>query len=464
MYLVRRRVGALTVAAFALGAALVAATGTTPATAASADPPLLVTTTSLSAVETGQPLAIQLDASGGTTPYQWVPDALPAGVTITSGGLIGGAPTSTGTQAVAVSVVDADNQRVNATLQLQVGPGPAITTSALPDGQVGQGYSIQLSEANGVGPFTWSVHKGGLPGGLVLSSSGLLSGRPGTPGTSTIDLQVTDSLGSSAEAVLGVDVLPPPLAPEGYVTADAAGRTVSAGLVAPSSPGRVPGKTVALAVEPSGAGYWTVSSAGNVHAFGQAHFFGSVARRDLEGSIVGIAAPIGGTGYWVVSSTGHVYGFGAERSLGSPRLLRGKVVGIAATPAGRGYWTVTSTGQVDAFGAARPLGSVPSRALRGRIVAIAAATTVPGYWLVSSTGRVYGFGGARPLHASASALTGTIVGIAAAPQDAGAGYWLLTSSGAVFAFGGAREVATSPPQPLTGPAVPVPPVGIAGAR
>jgi hypothetical protein len=397
------------------------------AAAANGDPQLLVTTTSLPAIETGQPLAIQLAASGGTPPYQWVPGSLPAGVTITSGGLLGGEATATGSEPVRVSVVDADNQRVSATLQLQVASGPSIATSALPGGEVGKGYSFQLAEVNGVAPFTWSVPKGGLPGGLVLSSSGLLSGRPGVAGTATIELAVTDGTGSSAEAALAITVLAPPPPPEGYVSVDAAGQAVSVGLVVRSSPAHLAGKTVGVAVEPSGAGYWTVTSVGKVHAVGAARGLGSVARRDLEGMVVGIAAPIGGTGYWIVSSTGHVYGFGSARSLGSvpqtgPHALRGRVVGIAATTLGRGYW------------------------------------------IVSSTGQVYGFGSARPLPASAGAATGTVVGIASAPSVAGAGYWVLTRAGAIFAYGAAREIATSPPQPVGGPPGPVPSAGLAGAR
>lgn len=450
-----------------LGGALAVAVVGGPVEAATASgPPLVITTGSLPAAEVGQTLAIQLGASGGTTPLQWLSSSLPAGVTMTSGGLLGGSPTSPGNQTVAVSVVDASNQRVNASLTLDVAPGPSVTTTSLTGGQVGQSYSVQLSEANGTAPFTWSVGTGPLPGGMVLSSSGLFSGRPGTPGTSSIDVEVTDAAGSRAQAVLTLDVLPPPLPPEGYVTVDAAGASTIEGIVAPASLRTVPGSTVALAVEPAGSGYWSVTSQGSVHPVGGARFFGSVGRRHLRGRIVGIAAPAGGTGYWVVGSTGHVYGFGAEHSIGSvpKKRLRGRVVGIAASPTGRGYWVVSSSGQVFAFGSAQHLGSVPAAALQGRVVGIAAMASGTGYWLVTASGHVYGFGAAQPLPAVSGIASGTVVSIAAAPVDAGPGYWLLTRSGAVYAFGGARAVGTSSPPPVGGLPTAVPSVAIAGAR
>jgi hypothetical protein len=432
--------------------------------AGASSPAVEITTSSLPGVEVGEPISIQLGASGGSSPYQWVPDSLPGGVTITSGGLLGGAATSTGSQTVEVSVVDAANERATVSFSLSVGAAPSITTTSLPSAEVGVPYDAHLTEANGTAPFTWSIAKGGITGGLLLSSSGTLSGRPGTAGSSTLDVQVTDALGSSAQETLTVVVAPPPLPSEGYVTVDAAGRDVALDMAAPSSTERIGGKTVGIATSVAGTGYWTLNSAGRVHAVGKARVYGSVGRRDLKGTAAGIAALPDGDGYYVVSSTGHVYGFGRARSHGSlpARLRNPRVVGIATTADGGGYWVVTGAGRVYAFGDAAALGSVPPRALAGRIVAITTATTDRGFLLVSSTGRVYGFGGAKPLPAVAGRSIGTVVGIAAVPAAAGPGYWLLTRPGGVYAFGAAREIATSPPQPITAAVDPVPSAAIVG--
>ncbi|WP_020524865.1 S8 family peptidase [Catelliglobosispora koreensis] len=55
--------------------------------------------------------SLQMQASGGTTPYSWSATGLPAGLSISSSsGLISGTPTAAGTSNVTVTVTDASNQ------------------------------------------------------------------------------------------------------------------------------------------------------------------------------------------------------------------------------------------------------------------------------------------------------------------------------------------------------------------
>jgi hypothetical protein len=68
-----------------------------------------------------------------------------------------------------------------------------ISTSTLPDAPVGQAYKQTLGVAGGKKAYHWSVIAGTLPDGLKLSSAGVLSGTPTTPGTSDFTVQVTDS-------------------------------------------------------------------------------------------------------------------------------------------------------------------------------------------------------------------------------------------------------------------------------
>jgi hypothetical protein len=453
-------------AAVAAGILVVAGTGVLLAPIAEASSTLAVTTSSLPGVEVDEPLGIQLTASGGNPPYQWVPDALPPGVTITSGGLIGGSATTAGLQEVAVSVVDANNARVNAQFKFLVGPGPAITTGSLPSGVQGSPYSVNLQASGGTPPYVWSIGKGGVPGGLVLTSYGLLSGLPGAVGPTTIDVELTDLSGANVQATFTFTILPPPLPAEGYVTLNAAGQSAAVGVGAPSATGRLPGKSAGIAVEASGGGYWVVNTAGRVHAFGDAHFYGQIARRDLHGTVVGIAALPDGSGYWLATSTGHVYGFGGAHALSDLTLRRGQgqIVAVAAATTGAGYWLVTGSGHVFGFGTATTAGSVPKRALRGHVVAIAASTSGSGYLVATSTGRVYGFGGARPLRPNAGPAVGAVIGIALDQPPAAVGYWLLTRSGAVYSYGHAREIATSPPQPISTALSVVPAVAIGSGR
>lgn len=69
----------------------------------------------------------------------------------------------------------------------------AVTTSFLPDGEVGVGYSTTLAAAGGTTPLTWTLSGGSLPDGLKLSDGGTISGTPQAGGTFNFSVQVTDS-------------------------------------------------------------------------------------------------------------------------------------------------------------------------------------------------------------------------------------------------------------------------------
>jgi hypothetical protein len=75
-------------------------------------------------------------------------------------------------------------------------PGPALTFSAPPGGEVNTPYSDQLTMTGGTSPIVWSVSAGTLPPGVTLNAStGLLSGTPTTAGTYQFTVQVTDHAG-----------------------------------------------------------------------------------------------------------------------------------------------------------------------------------------------------------------------------------------------------------------------------
>ncbi|HEX4222203.1 MAG TPA: putative Ig domain-containing protein, partial [Pseudonocardiaceae bacterium] len=54
----------------------------------------------------GTAVSLQLSASGGTAPYTWTASGLPAGLSISSGGLISGTPTTAATSSVTVTAKD----------------------------------------------------------------------------------------------------------------------------------------------------------------------------------------------------------------------------------------------------------------------------------------------------------------------------------------------------------------------
>jgi hypothetical protein len=70
---------------------------------------------------------------------------------------------------------------------------PEVVTTSLPHGTKGQAYTATtLVARGGTAPYTWS-HTGTLPYGMVLSSTGVLSGTPKPSGTFTIVFKVRDS-------------------------------------------------------------------------------------------------------------------------------------------------------------------------------------------------------------------------------------------------------------------------------
>jgi hypothetical protein len=82
-------------------------------------------------------------------------------------------------------------QTLTLTMNLVVNSVLQVTTTTLPAATQNQAYSFQMSVSGGTAPYTWSAT--GLPAGLSMSSSGLLSGTPTVAGTSSVSVSVTDS-------------------------------------------------------------------------------------------------------------------------------------------------------------------------------------------------------------------------------------------------------------------------------
>lgn len=98
---------------------------------------------------------------------------------------------------------------------------PSITTSSLPNGQVGVAYSTTLAAAGGNSPYSWSISSGSLPAGLSLNSStGQISGNPSQSGTSSFTVQAKDSSATpqTATKALGITISPAGPAPLSITT------------------------------------------------------------------------------------------------------------------------------------------------------------------------------------------------------------------------------------------------------
>ncbi|MDE3188074.1 MAG: putative Ig domain-containing protein, partial [Acidobacteriota bacterium] len=160
-------------------------------------------------------LAILL--TGGTgTGYSWTwaaasGSSLPAGLSLSTAGVISGTPTASGTFNIVITVTDSASNTASGTFSLTVQPTLTVTTTTLPSGTVGVAYSQTLAATGGTGTgYTWSVNSAGSTSlaaiGLSLASTGVVSGATPAAGTATFTATVTDSASHTASATLSVTV------------------------------------------------------------------------------------------------------------------------------------------------------------------------------------------------------------------------------------------------------------------
>lgn len=145
-----------------------------------------------------------------------LPDA-PITFTITSGSLpaglvdstsadgttfiIEGTPLVAGNSTFTLMATDANGNTMTGTYTIAV---YGLTSAPPPDGNVGSAYSFQLTTGGGTDPSSFSITAGGLPAGLTMSNSGLISGTPTSSETDLITVRFTDS--SSPAIVCSQDI------------------------------------------------------------------------------------------------------------------------------------------------------------------------------------------------------------------------------------------------------------------
>ena len=170
-----------------------------------------ITTTGLTPGSAGVPYSDTLMVTGGTSPFNWqiVSGVLPAGLALdSSSGEISGTPAANDAQEITIQVTDQAGATDSQELLLVI--GTAVVTSSLPEGTVGAAYGQSLAVLGGTPPYSWSLSSGRLPGGIILSPAGTLSGTPGTAGTYYFTVAVMDLLGVSDTQDLSITINPPP--------------------------------------------------------------------------------------------------------------------------------------------------------------------------------------------------------------------------------------------------------------
>ncbi|SEA87163.1 gliding motility-associated C-terminal domain-containing protein [Pedobacter hartonius] len=143
-------------------------------------------------------------ATGGTPGYTYIVasgNTLPAGLSLTSGGLLTGIPTIAGNYTFAITVTDSRGCNATATFTLNIGSTGLMTLppATLHDGIVGSPYAPETLPApvGGTGPYTYVATN--IPPGFVFNTTTReLSGTPTLGGTFTMTVTVTDANGLTA--------------------------------------------------------------------------------------------------------------------------------------------------------------------------------------------------------------------------------------------------------------------------
>jgi large repetitive protein len=163
----------------------------------------------------GQSYSVQLKGKQGCDDYWFevLSGSLPAGLSMSRGGLISGVPTAPGRSDFYVQIHDVTaaeggpswcgyDDRSQKQFVINIAPGLSIASQSLPAGTVGQPYSQTLSAAVAGAPASasWTVRSGALPPGLTLSSSGTFSGTPTADGTFPIEVSAQAGAASDTKS------------------------------------------------------------------------------------------------------------------------------------------------------------------------------------------------------------------------------------------------------------------------
>jgi uncharacterized repeat protein (TIGR01451 family) len=137
-----------------------------------------------------------ITASGGAAPYAFsiTSGALPPELTLSSGGILSGTPTASGTYSFTVQAFDSNECTGTRSYTLSIGcPAIALSPTTLPNGALSTEYNQSITASGGTAPYAFSITSGALPPGLTLSTGGVLSGIPTAGGSYSFTVRATDA-------------------------------------------------------------------------------------------------------------------------------------------------------------------------------------------------------------------------------------------------------------------------------
>ena len=188
-------------------AATDSSTGTGPFSATSgaltlaiAAPTITVNPSTLTAATVGAASNQTITASGGTSAYTYAvtSGSLPAGLSLSSGGVLSGTPTAGGSFTFTVTATDSSGApgpymgSRSYTLAVNA-PTIAMAPASLTAIAAGATVSGAITASGGTSAYTYAVTAGSLPPGVALGAGGALSGAATSTGTFNFTVTATDS-------------------------------------------------------------------------------------------------------------------------------------------------------------------------------------------------------------------------------------------------------------------------------
>ena len=166
----------------------------------------LVVTPSL--VDQGSAVSLVVSISGGTPPMSYVYSGLPPGCPNVNASAQVCTPTTQGNYSLLVVISDVDNVTARATAQLTVLPALTLATASVAPllSEVGVGVSVHSAATGGAPPYAFVL--AGFPGVCVIGSSANTTCYPSQAGSFSLDLVVTDRLGTEKAATFPLTVSP----------------------------------------------------------------------------------------------------------------------------------------------------------------------------------------------------------------------------------------------------------------
>ncbi len=172
---------------------------------------IAISNTNVSIWTEGLALSHQFTATGGTGQLIFSDknnDLIGSGLTVSSSGLLSGTPTA-GNFSFTLLVTDSVGATTETIVPFTINAVIVISNTTVPNWTEGIALSHQFSASGGTGALLYSDKNSDLSGsGLIVSSSGLLSGTPAA-GNYSFTLLVTDSLGATTETIVPITINQP---------------------------------------------------------------------------------------------------------------------------------------------------------------------------------------------------------------------------------------------------------------